>query len=112
MDAMAGRLRSRSCCRSVGLLILGPSNLGPTSVRATSAEPQHHLRGENTGSLGEQCHSLRPGGVTLLFSAVLSAAGRQAQKGNVHTMPFFQAHNPVSSPAGCCLLYTIPTGKG
>lgn len=51
MDAMAGRLRSRSCCRSVGLLILGPSDLGPTSIGATSAKPARHLWGDTMGTL-------------------------------------------------------------
>lgn len=51
MDAMAGRLRSRSCCRSVGLLILGPSDLGPTSIGATSAKSVSHLWGDTKGTL-------------------------------------------------------------
>lgn len=45
MEAMAGRLRSRSCCSSGGLLILGPSSSGPTAAGAASARPGCHLRG-------------------------------------------------------------------
>jgi len=51
MDAMAGRLCSRSCCRPVGLLILGPSDLGPTSTGAASAKSARHLWGDTKGTL-------------------------------------------------------------
>lgn len=43
MEAMAGRLRSRSCCRSVGLLILRGRGHRPR---------QRHLRGHATGPSG------------------------------------------------------------